>query len=58
MLASVIEGSPRVQTYEVLNSTTRETTSVVSVYPLDVGSEPLSSPLIPGDSTVQKRTAV
>ena len=57
MLASVIEGSPRVQTYEVLSSTTRETFPVVSVHPLVVGGEPLSLPSIPGDSAVQKRTA-
>lgn len=31
MMASVIEGTPRVQTYEVLNSTTQRTLAAVAV---------------------------
>jgi hypothetical protein len=43
MLASVIEGSPRVQTYEVLNSAARGTMPRVSIPPLSVGSVSFSS---------------
>ena len=41
MLASVIEGTPRIQTYEVLSSTMRKTWATASVEPFDKIDRPV-----------------
>jgi heme-degrading monooxygenase HmoA len=41
MLASVIEGTPRIQTYEVLSSTMRKTWATASIEPFDKIDRPV-----------------